>query len=186
MSWQRGGGPGEASRSCHVDAEIEDGELDRVESTLRRRKGGGVALKGRQRETLARQHPICFPRSQKRKSKSIWIKDIAIKSLDSIPDNPSEYEYVNPKIPIIVVEGLQNKDNKKYRLLDGRHRILKTLKRDRAAINAHVFSFDEIEPYIEIYRSCINPKCDANPIDLQVICQYCGTRQFSSKKIKPL
>ena len=132
------------------------------------------------------RHLIDLANSQKRKSKSIWIKDIAIKSLDSIPDNPSEYEYVNPKIPIIVVEGLQNKDNKKYRLLDGRHRILKTLKRDRAAINAHVFSFDEIEPYIEIYRSCINPKCDANPIDLQVICQYCGTRQFSSKKIKPL
>ena len=53
----RGGavGPGEVSRSCHTDPEVEDVELDRDDSTLRRRGLEGVALKGRTQETWARQ-----------------------------------------------------------------------------------------------------------------------------------
>jgi hypothetical protein len=55
----------------------------------------------------------------------ISIKDIGHKPIDLIDKEDIRYLNANLNLPAIVVRGMQNPLNKPYRMIDGRHRILK-------------------------------------------------------------
>ena len=69
---------------------------------------------------------------------SLDIDEIAHKELDSIDTGSNRYIAANTRFPGIVVEGMQNPYNKKYRLIDGRHRLLKTINEGKTKMNVYV------------------------------------------------
>ncbi len=83
------------------------------------------------------------------KSEKIFINDIFHKELDSIKLNNRRYIAADTSYPCILLNDLSNPENKKYRMIDGRHRLLKTLLQGKNFINGYVLSFADVEPFIE-------------------------------------
>lgn len=50
--------------------------------------------------------------------------------------------------PPIVVSGLQNRDNKLYRLIDGKHRVMKMLDNGLSENTFYVLDFSEVESHL--------------------------------------
>ena len=72
------------------------------------------------------------------------LDQIAYKEIDSIDINDSRYIAANTKFPGIVVKGMQNPYNKEYRLIDGRHRLLKTINQGKTKMNVYVLSESDV------------------------------------------
>ena len=83
-------------------------------------------------------------------SQQIQIADISHKELDSIDTDELRYLVANIKYPVIVVEGMQNPHNKPYRMIDGRHRLLKQL--NNKTINAYVLTEADISKFYQEYK----------------------------------
>lgn len=79
----------------------------------------------------------------------VFIRDIFHKELSSI--NPSDERYIKADLsyPCLLIHDLPNPEKKKYRMIDGRHRVLKTLLQGKNFINAYILSFTDIQPFIE-------------------------------------
>ena len=120
------------------------------------------------------------------KSELIRIEDICYKDISNIDTNSTRYLEADTSYPVVLLDGLstRNKNNKKYRMIDGRHRLLKLLKDDNCWIKAYVIPFSDIEPLIKIHRIC--SKCDHWIQNFSIFCDACGHLQLSKKKAKPL
>lgn len=70
----------------------------------------------------------------------ISINEVAYKELAGIDINGARYIAASTRFPCIVVEGMQNPHNKKYRLIDGRHRLLKIISEGKSEICAYVLT----------------------------------------------
>ena len=119
-------------------------------------------------------------------SEFIRIDDIHYKDISNINTNSTRYKEADISYPVVLIEDLSmyNKDNKKYRMIDGRHRLLKLLNDNIAWVRAYVISFSDIEPFINIHRTCI--KCDHWIQSFNILCDACNHPQFLKKRIKPL
>lgn len=84
------------------------------------------------------------------KPEYISIADISHKELDSIDTTEARYIMANVNYPIIVVQGMQNPHNKPYRMIDGRHRLLKQIDNDM--INAYVLTEADISKFYQEYK----------------------------------
>ena len=73
----------------------------------------------------------------------ITIDNIAYKDLSCISPGSLRYKLANSSYPGIVVEGMVNPYKKKYRLIDGRHRLLKILRRGGSKFK--VFVLQEVD-----------------------------------------
>jgi len=83
-------------------------------------------------------------------AEEVSISDIFHKELESIDTNGYRYKNADPDYPCIVVEGLDNPQNQKYRMIDGRHRLLKTMVEDEEDfIECYILTFDQIEGFIQ-------------------------------------
>ena len=85
-----------------------------------------------------------YPLSKNKSPTTIQIKDIAL------PDAPVYKERVkdaDTSFPVWVVEGIKNPENKKYVLIDGKHRV-HLLTND--SIQAIVFSVKEVRTVLEV------------------------------------
>jgi len=80
----------------------------------------------------------------------IDIADISHKELDSIDTTEARYITANINYPAIVVEGMQNPHNKPYRMIDGRHRLLKQI--NNKTINAYVLTEADISKFYQEYK----------------------------------
>ena len=119
-------------------------------------------------------------------SEFIRIDDIHYKNISNI--NTSSIRYIEADIsyPVVLIEGLSmyNKDNKKYRMIDGRHRLLKLLNDNIAWVKAYIIPFSDIEPLINIHRTCI--KCGHWIQSLKIACDECNHPQLLKKNIETL
>lgn len=77
------------------------------------------------------------------------INDIAYKSLDSIDVHGVRYKVADENFPLIVVQDMENPHNKKYRMIDGRHRLKKQLNSGNTELLFYVLKESDVLPYIE-------------------------------------
>ena len=75
---------------------------------------------------------------KKLKPQSINIADIGHKPTDKIEQKDSRYINANLDLPGIVVKGMSNPLGKPYRMIDGRHRLLKAQNSGRSNIRVYV------------------------------------------------
>lgn len=78
------------------------------------------------------------------------IDCIAYKELDSIDTKEARYIVANTNYAGIVVEGMENPYNKKYRLIDGRHRLLKTIKDNRLKFKVYILQEDDVSKFYQV------------------------------------
>ncbi len=68
--------------------------------------------------------------------------EIAHKGFEAIDENSQRFKLADVQYPLLVSEGLHNPLNKKYRMLDGRHRLKKLLQSGITHVNAYVIPKD--------------------------------------------
>ena len=78
----------------------------------------------------------------------LHIDEFAYKSLDTIEINHHRYKLADVAYPLFAVEGMENPHNKKYRMIDGRHRLLKQINLGKDKFLFYIFQYDEIKHYI--------------------------------------
>ena len=78
------------------------------------------------------------------------IDCIAYKELDSIDTKEARYIVANTNYAGIVVEGMENPYNKKYRLIDGRHRLLKTMKAKKDTFKVYILQTKDIDKFYQV------------------------------------
>lgn len=83
---------------------------------------------------------------------NVRIEQIAHKPLGSIDVAHSRYKEADPSQPVLLVDGLDNPLNRRYRMVDGRHRLLKVLNGGGMSIPAFVFSVEEFFKYCGVMR----------------------------------
>tara|TARA_B100000676_G_C17757715_1_gene669951 strand:- start:252 stop:692 length:441 start_codon:yes stop_codon:yes gene_type:complete len=67
--------------------------------------------------------------------------------IDCICCNGQRYKNCEPKYPGIVLDNASNNPEKRYRLLDGKHRLRKLIDRGYNRANFYVLSLDDIQKY---------------------------------------
>jgi len=77
----------------------------------------------------------------------IDIEKIAYKDLSMIDKTSLRYTLANTEYPVIVILGMENPFNKEYRLIDGRHRVLKHLTAGAKEIAAYNLAEEDIERF---------------------------------------
>jgi hypothetical protein len=82
----------------------------------------------------------------------IEIDLIGHKELQSISTNDHRYVNANTDLPGILVNNMENPRNKKYRLIDGRHRLLKTINSDLTKFKAYVLERDEAMKFVRTWH----------------------------------
>lgn len=85
------------------------------------------------------------------KSKEIDINEISHKPLDCIDQEDSRYILANINFPGIVVNGMHNPHNKQYRMIDGRHRLLKTINIGKKTFCTYVLDPIEIKKFYKVF-----------------------------------
>lgn len=90
-----------------------------------------------------------YAKAKKYKVHKLSIECIAYKPLDGITlDNP-RYISANISLPAIVCEGMKNPLNKRYRLLDGRHRLLKSINNQECYIKTYILQQTDCFKFIK-------------------------------------
>ena len=90
-----------------------------------------------------------FIKMKKYQHGSIDINKIAYKPLDNISCKSQRYISATTCLPGIVVDGMENPFNKQYRLIDGRHRLLKSMNLD-TSFNVYVITVSEVFKFIQL------------------------------------
>lgn len=78
------------------------------------------------------------------------INTIAYKDIEDIDILGDRYQQADLKFPGIVVENMYNPYNKQYRLIDGRHRLLKTINLGEVHFNCYILPRHEVNRFIEL------------------------------------
>lgn len=88
-------------------------------------------------------------------AEDVLISDIFHKELESIDTTSDRYKKADRDYPCIVLDDMINPEDQKYRMIDGRHRLLKAVKENEETIECFVLSFGQIEPFIQDYNENI-------------------------------
>lgn len=80
----------------------------------------------------------------------IDIDLIAHKDIKNISKNSLRYIHANTNLPGIVVRGMENPFMKEYRMIDGRHRLLKVLEEGKKMFNSYVLHREEILKFVHL------------------------------------
>jgi hypothetical protein len=83
-------------------------------------------------------------------SQEINVSSIGYKELDSIDKENVRYKLADCSYPIIVAT-MENPKGKQYRLIDGRHRILKHINNGVFNLKAYVLDKQDILKFVEKY-----------------------------------
>jgi hypothetical protein len=86
---------------------------------------------------------------KKLKPVKLNIDDVAYKSIQDININSIRYKIANDNFPLLVIEGMENPYNKKYRMIDGRHRLKKQLNKGYSELWFYVLQESDILHYIQ-------------------------------------
>jgi len=82
-------------------------------------------------------------------AKNIDINEIAYKELNCIDSNSPRYILADTLYPCVVVENMENPFYKPFRMVDGRHRLLKNLRMGVTTINCYVFNTYDVFKFID-------------------------------------
>ena len=93
---------------------------------------------------------ISYINYKKIKPQSIPIKDIAYKDLANIDVQGARFIMANQHFAGIVVENMENPYDKKYRLIDGRHRLLKTIQDNDKHFMAYVLQPSDARKFYKV------------------------------------
>ena len=85
---------------------------------------------------------------RKQKPISVPIWEIGHKELESIDKASLRYQLADTNYPSIVAK-IDNPCNKEYRLIDGRHRLLKQMENQDVSIQAYEVTYEDIIKYAE-------------------------------------
>jgi len=76
------------------------------------------------------------------------IDKISHKPLDTIDIRGPRYKLADTRFPLLVVEGMANPHNKPYRLIDGRHRLLKHIEGNLLQVPCYILLVDQVLPHV--------------------------------------
>lgn len=80
-------------------------------------------------------------------AKLIRLSEISHKPLD-IDRSSARFQAADVNYPLLIVDGMQNPDNRRYRLVDGRHRLLKLLP--CSEVRCYVIPLDVALYYVRV------------------------------------
>jgi hypothetical protein len=80
----------------------------------------------------------------------INIEHIGYKSIDLILESDIRYQRANIQYPCIVTENVQNPMNKKYRLIDGRHRLMKQMLAGLNKVECYILGKEDLMKFVSI------------------------------------
>jgi hypothetical protein len=86
---------------------------------------------------------------RKMKHTYVDIDKISYKPLETINQKETRYIEVDPDYPCIVATRMHNPHNKTYRLIDGRHRLLKTVNNKQYVLKCFILDFDDVKKFLE-------------------------------------
>ena len=90
------------------------------------------------------------PIIEKKEPVLVDFSEICHKGMDKEdPHELQRYDKCNPRFPGIIVEGMPNYKNRKYRMIDGKHRIRKLKNAGANQGLFYVLSFSEVQGLIE-------------------------------------
>lgn len=89
---------------------------------------------------------------KKVKPQQIKIKDIGHKPISLIDTQSQRYLLANLNLPGIVVKSMKNPSEKPYRMIDGRHRLKKSMDNNKNSILVYVISEDQAHKFIKQYQ----------------------------------
>tara|TARA_B100000902_G_scaffold390805_1_gene440387 strand:- start:10325 stop:11200 length:876 start_codon:yes stop_codon:yes gene_type:complete len=117
-----------------------------------------------------------FPLSEKKESQKISIDEIYVSS-----EPPQDHRLLkaDTSFPIWVVEGLVNKNNERYMLIDGKHRITILKRNGINEVECIVFSAEEIRKVIKIFKQ------NGDLIMDQHNTAYCGQSEIKKQDETP-
>lgn len=78
----------------------------------------------------------------------VEISDLGYKPTTGIHGETARLVRASTRHPIVVLKDCYNPQNKKYRVIDGRHRIVKTLLSGETVIPAYILTIGDIMPYV--------------------------------------
>lgn len=91
-----------------------------------------------------------FIKFKKIASVSIDIENIGYKSIDSISESDIRYQQANINYPCIVAKNVQNPMNKQYRLIDGRHRLMKQMQAGFKKVQCYILEKDDLIKFVMV------------------------------------
>jgi hypothetical protein len=91
-----------------------------------------------------------YIKMKKLKPEAIDINLIAHKDIKNISKDSLRYIRANIDLPGIVVKGMENPFMKEYRMIDGRHRLLKNIEAGKKIISSYVLHREEILKFVHL------------------------------------
>tara|TARA_B110000967_G_scaffold207406_1_gene256685 strand:+ start:11756 stop:12112 length:357 start_codon:yes stop_codon:yes gene_type:complete len=82
----------------------------------------------------------------------VMIKDVGHKPTTSIKKEDARYLNAKLSLPGVVVKNMDNPDGKPYRMIDGRHRLLKAQNSGRTSMLVYVLNQEQILKFIKPYK----------------------------------
>ena len=89
---------------------------------------------------------------KKIKPQQIKIADIGHKPVSFIEKQSQRYMSANLKLPGIVVKSMKNPTEKPYRMIDGRHRLKKSIDNNKNSILVYVITEHQAHKFIKQYQ----------------------------------
>ena len=90
-------------------------------------------------------------KSRKLEPLVISIDEVSYKPLESIALTSGRYLLADTEQPSILCLGMQNPHDKPYRMLDGRHRLLKRINQGNTTVLSYVIPFVDVTRFIHLY-----------------------------------
>jgi len=78
----------------------------------------------------------------------LTLDDFAYKELSNINVNSHRYISADVNYPLIAVDGMPNPLGKRYRMIDGRHRLLKQINLGNSKFLFYILQYDDIKQFI--------------------------------------
>lgn len=82
----------------------------------------------------------------------VHLTDISHKPLEDINTGDNRYILADISYPLLIVKGMVNPHNKPYRMIDGRHRLLKHKLLNNNYVPCYVLLLDEVLPHVLRYK----------------------------------
>jgi hypothetical protein len=82
------------------------------------------------------------------RSIEVPIVDIFHKPIDNITKDDIRYITASLRYPVVLLDGLPNPGEKRYRMIDGRHRLKRSIDDGKTTVIAYVLTPSDVFPYV--------------------------------------
>jgi hypothetical protein len=94
--------------------------------------------------------PLLFPLIKYKNiyPQKLTLDDVSYKKLDAVDTNSRRFILADITYPLIAVENMPNPHGKRYRMIDGRHRLLKQINLGNSKFLFYILQYDDIKQFI--------------------------------------